>query len=259
MSNFRDTGRLILVLAVALLAGGCPTDEPTDVTRSRWFEDGRNKVMAGKFPEAAESFNKVLRTRPDSAPTHWELGLLNADHLDKPALAIYHFEQFKTISPSDTRARIAEEKIISCKKLIADEMPQLNIDQVSHQLIVERNSLKRENEILKNEREALRLQNEKLLASIAKLEGRPPPAPAPTTAVTSNTGSRSPTRGARTATPTQPVYDHPTTHTVASGDNFYRIATRYNIKPSALQAANPSVNPKRMQIGQVIKLPPPSR
>jgi len=228
-------------------------DEPVDETRSRWFEDGINKKKAEQFEEAAASFNRVLETRPRSAPTHWELGLLYADQLDEYATAIYHFNRFKEISPSDTRTRIAEEKIISCKKQIADEIPQISRDQVTHQIISERNELRQEKQRLLNDRSALQAQVDQLKSLVARLEGRPEPPPAATT--TTSTVKATTAKPA----PTKPTYELPSTHTVSSGDTFYSIASRYHLNAKELERANPSVNPKRMQIGQVIKLPPPSR
>ena len=44
-------------------------------------------------------------------------------------------------------------------------------------------------------------------------------------------------------------------YTIKAGDTFYLLATRYGITLAAIQAANPGVNPSRLQIGQVICIP----
>lgn len=44
-------------------------------------------------------------------------------------------------------------------------------------------------------------------------------------------------------------------YTVKSGDNLYQIARKNGISVQALQKANPRVNPKALQAGQVINLP----
>lgn len=46
-----------------------------------------------------------------------------------------------------------------------------------------------------------------------------------------------------------------TPYTIRAGDTFYNIARRQNISLDALLAANPGVDPDRLQIGQVICLP----
>lgn len=44
-------------------------------------------------------------------------------------------------------------------------------------------------------------------------------------------------------------------YTIKAGDTFYNIARTYGISIDALIAANPSVNPDRLSIGQVICVP----
>lgn len=46
-------------------------------------------------------------------------------------------------------------------------------------------------------------------------------------------------------------------HTIQSGDTLARIAQRYGLKTKALIAANPSLNPQRLKVGQVIRIPEP--
>ena len=45
------------------------------------------------------------------------------------------------------------------------------------------------------------------------------------------------------------------TYTIKAGDTFFAIAKRLGISVEALQAANPGVNPTKLQVGQIIKLP----
>ena len=46
-----------------------------------------------------------------------------------------------------------------------------------------------------------------------------------------------------------------TSHTVARGDSLSGISKRYNVKMSAIVAANPGLNPDRIRIGQKIAIP----
>ncbi len=43
-------------------------------------------------------------------------------------------------------------------------------------------------------------------------------------------------------------------HVVASGETFYGIASRYNLKTDVLQALNPDLDPTRMGIGSKLKV-----
>ncbi len=52
--------------------------------------------------------------------------------------------------------------------------------------------------------------------------------------------------------PTPPVAR---TYTIQAGDTFFRLAQRFGTTVAAIQAANPGVDPNRLQIGQVINIP----
>jgi LysM repeat protein len=49
----------------------------------------------------------------------------------------------------------------------------------------------------------------------------------------------------------------PRTHTVVAGETAAGIARKSGVKLSALEAANPGMNPARIRVGQVLNLPPP--
>jgi murein DD-endopeptidase MepM/ murein hydrolase activator NlpD len=46
----------------------------------------------------------------------------------------------------------------------------------------------------------------------------------------------------------------PKTHTIEEGDNYWTIARQYNLTATALEEANPGVNPSRLKPGDVINL-----
>jgi putative chitinase len=45
---------------------------------------------------------------------------------------------------------------------------------------------------------------------------------------------------------------------VQKGESFSTISPKYNVSVRAIQAANPTVNPTRLQIGQKLIIPPPA-
>ena len=49
-----------------------------------------------------------------------------------------------------------------------------------------------------------------------------------------------------------------TEYTVARGDNLTTIANKFGITVKALQEANPTVVPTRLQIGQKLQIPAPA-
>lgn len=44
-------------------------------------------------------------------------------------------------------------------------------------------------------------------------------------------------------------------HTISSGDTFARLSSRYNVSVDDILEANPDADPRRLQIGQKIKIP----
>jgi LysM repeat protein len=47
-----------------------------------------------------------------------------------------------------------------------------------------------------------------------------------------------------------------TEYTVVRGDSFYTIGKKFNISLQAIQAANPTVDPRKLQPGQKLVIPP---
>ena len=42
---------------------------------------------------------------------------------------------------------------------------------------------------------------------------------------------------------------------VEPGDNFWKIARKFDCKPADIEALNPDVDPARLRVGQKIKVP----
>jgi len=55
-----------------------------------------------------------------------------------------------------------------------------------------------------------------------------------------------------------PPAKEPIIHTVADGETFYKISTKYGVSVDELIAANPSVNHKALRVGEKIKVNPPA-
>lgn len=58
-----------------------------------------------------------------------------------------------------------------------------------------------------------------------------------------------------TAAPPTPSCPGGFLYTIKAGDTLYLLAQRYNVTVQALIAANPGIDPNRLQIGQVICIP----
>src|SRR4051794_21312921 len=49
-----------------------------------------------------------------------------------------------------------------------------------------------------------------------------------------------------------------TEYTIVAGDSYSKIAPKFHVTVSALMAANPGVDPAKLQVGKKIKIPPPT-
>lgn len=56
----------------------------------------------------------------------------------------------------------------------------------------------------------------------------------------------------------EPVTPAVTEHVVQKGDSFYTIGKKFNVTVKAIQAANPAVDPNKLQINQKLVIPAPS-
>jgi LysM repeat protein len=60
---------------------------------------------------------------------------------------------------------------------------------------------------------------------------------------------------AATTTTTAPSSDTPKKYTVVKGDSFSKIAGKYGVSVSALESANPGIDPKKLQVGKDLVIP----
>ena len=124
------------------------------------------------------------------------------------------------------------------------------------------------NQQLRKQIEALQESIKQLQAQLAARPPVPPPAPAPVAAPMPNPAPRPPADLARTGTPppsrgAAPLPPRPVgavagaarAHTIQSGETCVSIARLYKVRLDALLAANPGLEPKRMKVGQTIRVP----
>jgi LysM repeat protein len=254
---------LMLLAGLALSGCGPYAQSRVDEEKEPHFMAGKRCVSAMDYKGAIEEFEKALRVNPQSASAHFELaGVLERKELADPAAAIYHYEQYLKLRTDADQADLAKGRVLSCKQELARTVYLGPLtDKVQHQL----EQLAEENKRLTEDNKRLRDDLDKWTAYASRLQtltnrgsllpppvarGGQPPVPGPP-GPTLTTASNSTNR----AVP--PVTTGTRTHKVKAGETPSGIAAQYGIKLDALMAANPKLEARRMQPGQVLNIPSP--
>ncbi len=234
-------------LLLPLLAGCLPDAGPVDDEKDPHFQEGRNLVNSQDYKGAMDEFEKALQTNPHSAAAHFELALL-CERQGDPAAAIYHYERVLALEPNSPHAHTAGDRIRGCKEALATaEFPLPNSQNLQKQV----DQLTAENGRLRQQCDELRAQ----LAARPTIAAAPPTVPAavtdprPTTIVTRTPppAASAPVDAGRPAS--AKIY------TVRTGDTISSIARHYGVRPNAVLAANPGLNPRKLRVGQRVNLP----
>lgn len=249
--------RCSLLLLCLALAGCRPgTQGVIDEQKEPYFLAARKRIQEHDPQGAIEYFEKALDVNPRSASAHLELGMLfekqePADY----AAALYHYKRALDIRPDLPSGDLIKARMEDCKRELAKSVVQLPTMEVMQRKI-----------------DALTLENQQLKL---QLQTQPPAAARPPSVANTQlqpTPSNPPTRPAVPAVPqsrpdpvptvrssgTLPASPRPASrvHTVAGGETLGSIAKRYNVRLPALQAANPTVNERKLRPGQTLVIPP---
>jgi LysM repeat protein len=237
----------------ALLCGCFPTGQrDQDEEKEPHFLAGRSRVNQMDYKGAIESFSKALEVNPRSARAHFELGWLYEEKDPDPAAAIYHYEQYLKLRPDAENAGTVRQRILGAKQELAKTvLPMPSTPGIQREL----EQLAEQNRQLREELEAWRKQygsrGSNIVAGSAPTTAatRPPQNPGTPTATPRNDSQQTSVPPARA--------NAPRTHKVQAGESPSSIARKYGVKLEALMAANPGLNPKRLQVGQTLNVPPP--
>ena len=115
-----------------------------------------------------------------------------------------------------------------------------------------RDSTSRKLDTFQKEIEANRAQINENTNEISEIPtmvaGSPAPAPIATVAPTSSSSS--------STEPSVPAAVAPEgVHIIEAGDTFGRLASKYGVSVQAIVSANPSLDPRRLRIGQAVNIP----
>ena len=245
---FASFSRFTLAVGCVALFTGCfpPPESKLDENKNPYLMEGKARVSARDYKGAIDAFEKALEVHPRSALAHFELGMLYEQHSDQTQRdyinAMYHYQEVLRLRPAGVYPHDnAKVRIASCKQeLVKAE----SLAPVYYAMERELNRLKQENQDLRAHLESFQTQT----ARVTQV------APTPAAVVSERiafAGSSSPAPEIRGASPTYKQ------HIVKQNETLAAIARTHRVRLETILAANPSLQPKRLQAGQTIKIPAP--
>jgi tetratricopeptide (TPR) repeat protein len=260
---------MVLLLFCILLAGCRPgSTSQGDEQKDPYFLAGKNRLQERDYQGAVEMFEKALDVNPRSASAHFELGVLYEQQQYDYAASLYHYGRAVMLNSNAPFAELSRQRMQECKrelaKSVVQPMAMQNLQAEIDALRAETNRLKQQLELWQNYNAGR--------SAVPTASNITIPSTTPTSATRTNTitatarndMSSATTRGNSSISTRSNSYSTSRTsttgsgrtHVVAAGDTPAAIARRYNIKLSALESANPTMDARRLRIGQVLLIPP---
>jgi LysM repeat protein len=253
----------LAVLLGAALGGCAPGQGQADEEKEPHFALGQGRVNAMDYPGAIEAFEASLEANPRSAAAHFELGWLYEEKSPDPAAAIYHYGRYLKLNPNAGNAALIKQHIDACKQQLAADVLGLPSTSAAQQQL---EKLAGQNRDLQQQVDRLQEIVKQWNAYYAGQSAARSNSPPQNNSIAQQTAGPAPddisaqsqaTPGLAQTKPAPPKSARPRTHTVVAGETAVGIARKFGVKLSALEAANPSMNPARIRAGQVLNLPPP--
>jgi tetratricopeptide (TPR) repeat protein len=252
-------------LAILFCVGltGClpPNQSQMDDEKEPHFIEGKRSINSMDYNGAIDEFEKAVEANPRNASAHFELGWLYEEKEPDPAAAIYHYQQFLKLRPTADTAEAVKQRITNCKQDLAKAvLPLPSAPGVQHDL----EQLVQENKQLRAKLD----QWQAYYAMQATNRTVQTPAPAATNQPTQQVQQVQQFEQPRTVVSNPPPHNPVTTvrnpparstttrtYVVQPRDTFAAISRKFNVKMDALAAANPSVDARRLRVGQTLNIP----
>lgn len=286
------SGKCLAAVAAcgALFLAGC--DLLTVSQTGRNIREGNAAVLRGEFQKAVQHYETALDGTMLSAEAHYRLGLVYEDQLKNQVAALHHFERYLELAPQGQYSAEVKGYVDRLRLVIVSSLADGAVLPAR-----EAARLKNENLDLRKQIAELRQRASgggrpsptpppapAVAATPALLAvATPPPLPADATPqpempvrravpveAPSELRTAPPAPGGLpavaevpvepAASPTPPLV--PRTHTVVKGDTLAGLAKRYYKSASQwpkIAEANKDIlpDPTKMQVGMVLKIPPP--
>ncbi|MEO8425684.1 MAG: tetratricopeptide repeat protein [Verrucomicrobiota bacterium] len=245
----------LVLLFVCLCWGGCSStgESNIDDRKDSDFIAGQNRARSLDYPGAVRAYKKALESNPHSASAHFEIGLIYYLNLPDYAAAIYHFQEFLELRPTDSHAENVRQFVSVCKQELARTVSLGPIGQ----------KLQKELEQLTAKNQQLRQQVDFLSKSLSAATNRTVQSRAASLVATTAATKPAPSLAGKPRPPA--TRNQPSPHKASSGqsgrhvvrprETIASIARQHRLPLGTLLAANPGVEPRRMKIGQVVTIP----
>jgi LysM repeat protein len=248
---------LLVLLGTGLLAlTGCLPNGVSqgDEEKEPHFLEGKSRLQAMDYAGSIESFERALEANPRSASAHFELGCLYDQREADPATAIYHYNSFLKLHPEGEQGERAKARISACKQELARTIALAPVTQgLQHDF----EQLTEENKRLKEEVERWRAFY--AARNVAQSTSVQPSGQRAAVLVAANSSASQSGAGVSVANASsntsRPASLGTRSYTVKAGDTPSGIARNYGLKLDALMAANPKLDPRRLQVGATLNIP----
>ena len=270
MAGLRQLIFLVLLGFLVGLGAGCDRigSGPGAEQREANYISGQNFAMQGQKEKAIASFEQAVLVNPSNSAAHLALGDLYYGQLEF-INAAYHYGRYlqllerrgqkPDITAADNQRNCEMQLAVKFSRELSRQQNDLEIDALRRQ-IAEKDSL-----IQRLQAQALSQGSSTNPVAVAtspagqtraNLSAERSPVASTNAPVSNNdtvrSGSPSP---AGSATAKAAPSSSARTHTVQSGETPSIIARKHGITLKALLAANPGLNPSRLKVGMVLKLP----
>jgi LysM repeat protein len=240
------------------MSGCSPSDQSTaDEEKEFHFQQGNNCFNSMDYPGAIEAFREALEVNPRSAQAHYRLAQLFDTKQPDPASAIFHYQEYLRLNPQAENAAVIKERISACKQqLAADVLTIPTAPAAMHQIDI----LTQTNNALKLQIAQLQGEKKTLNDYIANLQAASANNPVtPQRQDFAGNVAQVPAHGypknSIPVTPLPPPRTSTRSYVVKPSETMAAIARKNGVGLSALEAANPGVNPRKLRVGQTLNLP----
>lgn len=278
-------------LVALLLGAGCTGGDNALFaleTDESFYQQAKQLQRQGRNPEALTSYLKLIEKRgAQNAPeSHLEAGIIYLHDIKNPVEAIHHFQRHLELQQLTAAQQSRVRGLIeNAKREFAKTLPgRFNDEQSARPGGMEAaDRLQRENDELRAEISRLKgggpapfLRTTR--GPVEQVEVLPPPvaatgddfavrvAPPPPNLAIAGMAASAPSFGGRQAPTRPPAGSGPAAlppagkrHTIAAGENLFRIAQKYGVKPEAIALVNRDALPKGiatpLKPGMELKIP----